>query len=165
MLIFSGLGEPGGGRGGTSTPTTRYFSKVFLKTTLKEFLKSIFETFENISLMFDQLPRESPPSSTLLLWQQKGICSATLRWGIGSDIFRQSFFLFFCCCWLPISEKTDIEQQSSIKCSHATTVWWAEQGSCEPISELRARSRERDWLTKLLEKVRKSGRHFWAIWG
>ena len=31
MLIFSGLGEPGGGRGGTSTPTTRYFSKVFLK--------------------------------------------------------------------------------------------------------------------------------------
>ena len=34
--------------------------------------------------------------------------------------------------------------QSSIKCSHATTAWWAEQGSCEPISELRARSRERE---------------------
>ena len=69
------------------------FFKSISETTLKEFLKSIFETFENISLMFDQLPRESPPSSTLLLWQQKGICSTTLRWGIGIDIFRQSFFI------------------------------------------------------------------------
>ena len=47
--------------------------------------------------------------------------------------------------------------QSSIKCCHATTAWWAEQGSCEPISELRARSRER-----LLHKALA---HFWAIWG
>ena len=40
--------------------------------------------------------------------------------------------------------KTFTNKQSSIKCSHATTAWWAEQGSCEPISELRARSRERE---------------------
>ena len=38
----------------------------------------------------------------------------------------------------------------------------AEQVSCEPISELRARSREREIGS---QKVRKSGRHFWAIWG
>ena len=52
--------------------------------------------------------------------------------------------------------------QSSIKCSHATTAFRAEQGSSEPISELRARSREREIGS---QKVRKSGRHFWAIWG
>merc|ERR1712218_227167 len=34
--------------------------------------------------------------------------------------------------------------QSSIKCCHAVTAWRAEQGSCEPVSELRARSRERE---------------------
>ena len=36
------------------------------------------------------------------------------------------------------------EDQSSIKCCHAVTAWRAEQGSCEPVSELRARSRERE---------------------
>ena len=42
--------------------------------------------------------------------------------------------------------------------SRARVLWanlWAQS----------ALERERDWLTKLLEKVRKSGRHFWAIWG
>ena len=34
--------------------------------------------------------------------------------------------------------------QSSIKCCHAVTAWRAEQGSCEPVSELRVRSRERE---------------------
>ena len=52
--------------------------------------------------------------------------------------------------------------QSSIKCWSAGAALRAEQGSCEPISELRARSREREIGS---QKVRKSGRHFWAIWG
>ena len=40
--------------------------------------------------------------------------------------------------------RTVDNMQSSIKCCHAVTAWRAEQGSCEPVSELRARSRERE---------------------
>ena len=49
--------------------------------------------------------------------------------------------------------------ESSIKCWSAGAALRAEQGSCEPISELRARSRERERL------AHKALAHFWAIWG